>query len=275
MAADNTAFKSPKFNPLDWQAQYSGGGDGIPTQVTGYVGANGQTITQQQFDAMMAAQHNADLAAQGLNPDGSPIKPGYAGYTDENGNLQDKYRIHLNTLDPNTLEGYNLLKQLATEKGPSQYAQIANQQAARSRQDAIDAGAAQAASGLSFAQNNMAMRGGISSGARERTAMQGARDLLSTRQDAYRQEGNSLLDIMKQDEAMKRDALARFGTAEGQLALSNLGIQNQEAQYNMGTLLRDKDMQNSWNMDTYKAALDKWGAQQQAAATRNSGGGGK
>lgn len=82
---------------------------------------------------------NVTMRAQGLNPDGSPIAKEFETILDKDGNLPDKYKYTAAQLDPNTLEGYSMLKAIAQAEGPSKYAEAANKQAEMGRQDTIDA----------------------------------------------------------------------------------------------------------------------------------------
>jgi hypothetical protein len=220
-------------------------------------------------------QRVADLKAQGLNADGSPIKKDFESLLDPvTGKLKDGYNLDLKTLDPSTLEGYNMLKTLATQEGPSKYAQDANSLAGMKKQDTINAAATQSASAQAQGFSDLAMRGGASAGSRERLAQAGGMGLMDAKQSAYRQNTSDLLNISKTDEEMKRQALGTFATAEGNIANSNLGIQNKELQYNLDNQFKEKDLARSQDFEAYKAALDKWSANKQADAARSSGGSG-
>jgi hypothetical protein len=98
---------------------------------------------------------------------------------------------------------------------------------------------------------------------------------MASKQGAYRTQGGQLLDIMKEDEKMKRDALTQFGDAEGKIAVQNTGVKNQESQYNLGTLLKEAESKRLYGQENYKTQMDKWAANKQAEATRGGGGGGK
>ncbi len=239
-------------------------------------------ITPEQELANLKAQmemdrlKREDLAKQGLNPDGSPIRPEFESLIDENGNLKsDNYKLKLDTLDPNSLQGYNMIKALATQKGPTESAKYMLDQNKMNQQNAIDQASQQQAGSQAAARSALAMRGGMSSGARERLAMGGARDLLNAKQGAVRSGNQGILDILKSDEDAKRQAMYSYAQGEGQIAGKNLDIGNQAKQYNLGTVLKEKDLGRQQTMDTYKAELDKWAAGRQADATRASGGGGK
>lgn len=230
--------------------QWMYGGDSSPSQE--WVTGGGK----QEYDKWLADQaaaedkRIADLAAQGLNPDGSPkfdtlIDPA-------TGKLKDIYQ-----LDPSKLEGYNMIRNLAkADLGTSDYAKTAQAKNIFERQNQIDAASAQAGAGTRQAIGTLAARGGVGSGARERIASQGALGLMGAKQGAYREAAGRGLDILGQEEQMRRGAIDKFATAEGQAA-----------QYNLGNLLAENQAKRDFT-------LEKWGAEKQAEATRKSGGGG-
>lgn len=230
---------------------------------------NDQIKTQKQMVKELT------MRSQGLNPDGSPIAKEFETILDKDGNLPDKYKYVAQQLDPNTLEGYSMLKAIAQAQGPSKYAEAANKQSEMGRQDTIDAAARQSDAAAVKARSDLAMRGGASAGSRERLMMNAGDNLMASKQGAYRTQGGQLLDIMKEDEKMKRDALTQFGDAEGKIAIQNTGVKNMESQYNLGTMLKEAESKRMYNQDNYKTAMDKWGANKQAEATRGGGGGGK
>lgn len=228
-----------------------------------------------QLKALQDRQNVLDMERQGLNPDGSPIRPEWESLIDpQTGKMKDNYQLNLQTLDPATLQGYNMIKNLATQEGPSKSAQYQTEQANLLKQNNIDAATQQAAGAQADARSQLAMRGGMASGSRERLAQAGQRDLLGSKQAAFRQNTGNILDILKTDEDAKRQALSQFANAEGQIAGSNLGIKNKATEFNTTNLLSEAGKKREADMEAYKSALDKWSANKQAEATRNSGGGG-
>jgi hypothetical protein len=255
----------------DWSAQQASIGSSKTPQLT-----QAQIDLQTQELKQKSAQSRiAYMKAQGLNEDGSPIRPEFESILNPDGTMPDQYKYKPTTIDPANLQGYNMIKNLATTGvGKSEYANISKQQNDMNRQDQIDAATGQSASGTRMAIDNLASRGGVSSGARERISASGNRDLLMQKQGAYRTSGNNLLDILKNDNTYKNDATKQFAEAEGKIAFGNNDLNNKAGQYNLENVLKEKDAGRSYNMDTYKSALDKWGAGKQADATRSSGGGG-
>lgn len=261
---------TPQVSYGDWQLQNTADGALYINSATG------EQMSQAQYNNMRSQERNAAaMRAQGLNPDGSPIKKEFESLIDpETGKLKDAYQLHLDQLDPSSLQGYNMIKSLATQQGPTQSAQYLMDKARMGREDTIDAATKQNAGAQAQMLSQLASRGGVSSGARERLAMQGGRDLLSQKQSAYRQNTGNLLDILKQDEDTKRQALSQFAEGEGKIATGNLAIRNQELSSNLTNTLKEKDLSRQADMEAYKAALDKWAAGKQADATARSGGGG-
>jgi hypothetical protein len=215
------------------------------------------------------------LKDAGQNPDGSPIRPTQTAITGPDGQLLDQFKYSTQLLDPSKLEGYNMVKNLAqTAVGQSDYAKTAQAGALAQRGQAMDAASGQAAGALNAGMGNLAMRGGMASGARERMATAGARGIAEAGQGAYQNYGNNLQGILSQDVTNKNNAINTFANAEGQIAGKNLDLTNSQNQYNLGNVLKQNDNTNTWNMDTYKEQLGKWSAEKQAEASRPSGGGG-
>lgn len=241
---------------------------------------NGQVVNQETPLAQLLAEAQKkkaeEMKAQGLNPDGSPIRPEYDSILNPDGTLPDNLKYNPTLIDPSSLEGYNMIKEIANKGiGESDFANILKQQNNMNRENNIDAASRQGAAGTRMAINNLATRGGVSSGARERIAAGGARDLTMAKQGAYRDASTNLLDILKADTARKDNATKQFAEAEGKISFANNDLTNNASQYNLENILKDRAGRNDWNMDTYKSQLDKWGANKQAEATRRSGGGGK
>lgn len=226
-------------------------------------------------NARLEQQRIAAMSAQGLNPDGSPKRPEFATMVDPaTGQLSTQYQLKNQLLDPNSLEGFQAIKKLAMSEGPSKAAQLQNQQVLLNRTGQINAAAEQGAGAQAQARNAMAMRGGYSSGGAANLGRQSMKDILMAKQGAYGQANQGLLDVAKNDESMKNQMLQTYAGAEGNIANKNLDLSNSANQYNIGNLLKEKDLERNYNLETYKTAADKWAAEKQSEATRASGGGG-
>lgn len=216
------------------------------------------------------------LAKQGLNPDGSPMRPEYNSLIDPaTGLLKKEYTMQVGTLDPSKLEGYQALKGEALRTGPSKWAQLQAQLQNTQRSADMDRAAGQAMSGAATARSGLAMRGGLSSGARERIALGASRNLIDARQGVGRQATVNALNLASTDEQNRLGTLKGFNESEMGLSKYNTDLGNKEKEFNITRALDERARAEADKLEKYKAELSKWGAGQQATATANSGGGGK
>lgn len=124
---------------------------------------------------------------------------------------------------------------------------------------------------LQNAQNrqldNLAMRGGASSGAAERMATAGVGQNLQNQQNIF---GNRLQADMS-DEQMRQQGLSNLGQAE-----TNYGnIQNTIDMQNRDATTQDVFQQRAFDTNMYNEKMQAWAAQKTAAATPSGGGGKK
>lgn len=252
---------------------------------------SGQQVTTQKSpteqamaDAIKAAmeaeqkkteKYKQDMAAQGLLPDGSPMRPEYQSLLDPaTGMMKTQYNMNPNKIDANSLEGMAAMKNMALGQGPSQWAQLMMQQQGMQEAGQKDQAATQAASGAAQARGAMAMRGGISSGARERLAGGSARDLLFAKQGIANQGNQSRLGINIEDQSQRNKMLSQFSEGEAKLAGYNNDLSNKAQQYNIEGALTEKRAKDAQDLTVYQEQLKKWAAEKQADATAKSGGGG-
>lgn len=199
------------------------------------------------FDALQAAQQKtandaADVAAQ--RPNTSSLNMGVAtGNSDYNGiNLPGYTSLY----DPNSAYA-----QLANRTGPSPYAMLATSQQNQIANNAKENSAVQANAQEAQADDNLAMQGGLTSGARERSAQEGAKNYLSMAQNADRQSNLNNMQIGINDE---------------QNRISMLGTDNQNQ-------INDKQAQSQYNQWLSGQQNQAVAANEQAKATQNTGGG--
>lgn len=124
----------------------------------------------------------------------------------------------LQPTDPNTLEGYSMWKKMAQSKGPTSFGKEALAQNEASKQRLLTSSGLQAMGGLNQARSGLASRGGLSSGQSARLADASSDQAILARQGAYRGAKGNILDILKSDEALKREAGDRWAQAEGTFA---------------------------------------------------------
>lgn len=231
---------------------------------------SGRTINQTD-----AIAHIVNLDANNLNPaTGAPVRPEFESQIDPaTGLLKSQYQLQEQLIDPNSLEGLSSIKKEALRTGPSQWAQtmLAKQQGDRA--GALNNAAAASNQAAAQGRSSLAMRGGLSSGARERLATQSSRDLLSANQGVNKEATANRYGLLGQDEGNRLSMLNQYATGEGQLANVNAGNKAKTQQFNIQEALKDKQAQQAFKMDNYKEQLDKYGANKQAEATAHSGGG--
>jgi len=120
--------------------------------------------------------------------------------------------------------------QRGTEAGPSQWAKLAEQKQRAEELQAREDISADMAGQLAGARSQLAMRGGLGSGARERLATSGQRGLNAERQRLARQGQLSRMGLGMEDQSRKDRMLGQ--AAQAQLGYSGLegGIRQSDAQ---------------------------------------------
>lgn len=259
--------QSSAYKDLPWYIK----GEAEPTGE----GAQGyQTAEIERLRAQMAlAEQQKKL---GFNADGSPIRPEYSSLLDpKTGLMQTQYQMSTGELDPTKMEGYQAYKNNALRKGPSDWAKLMLQQQEQRRVGGMEKAAAQASSSGANARASLSMRGGMSSGARERIAKSGARDLLAARQGVGRDTNIANIGIQTQDEQDRQGFLKGLPGMEADIEKFNIGNRNKTNEFNIMRALEEKRAKDAQDLTVYQEQLKKWGAERQAQATESSGGGGK
>lgn len=238
-------------------------------------------IQQQQLRLQQDRQayelqkkRDEDLRTQGLNPDGSPIATSWNPLTDSTGQLQDLYRLNIKGLDPTQMEGYSKYKQEALRTGPSAWANMQTQQQNNQAQIDKASAAQQAMSGNSQAMSGLAMRGGLSGGARTSLARSSQRDLLGARQKIAQQQGINRLALQSTDEQNRIQQLGQLAGTEQQMGQYNKTLEATQADKNIQNLLGEVQGKRAFEQNKYNEQMRAWAANKQADATAHSGGGG-
>jgi len=134
-------------------------------------------------------------------------RPDYLTMQTEQGQLGEQFT---ETMGPS----YEALRNKGMTEGDTEAAALARDQQGLMTQRARDMAQQQNQSGLNSARSNLAMRGGLRSGAAERLEGQGAQGLMRVGQDIGAQDANANLNISMQDEAMKNQLLGQTGQVE-------------------------------------------------------------
>jgi hypothetical protein len=179
--------------------------------------------------------------------------PGFEGVRDvKTGQLLSQYKT-----DPYAGEALQALKGQAFAQGDSPWAKMQLDKQAMEQSGAADSAAQAQAQGLAQAQGNLMRQGGLSSGARTRMAMQGARDLAMAQQGVAGQGMKARLGIQEQDLNRKQDLLGKFGDAEAAATQQNIGLATGDIK--AGT---------AFDMDRYGKQMEAYGAEKTAEGQR-------
>jgi len=246
--------------------------------------ATGKVLSKSEYEADYANQqqaaadstNHAKMLAQGLNDDGSPIRQAWDSLVDEKtGKLKDGYTMSLSGLDPSQWEGYSKYKQEALRTGPSAWAALQNQSIMNQTMANKEAAARQAAAGMNQANSALAMRGGLSAGARGLAARSSARDMLMARQQAARAGDVNTLGVATTDEQNRIAQLANLAGTEQNIGQFNKTLEGKQQEYNINNLIQEQQGKRSYNDMTYQEQMKKWAAGKTADATAAAGSGGK
>lgn len=216
----------------------------------GYNNNSGQQggISQQQYQQIMM------LANEGAKNKGRPDRPAFDSLLGQDGLIGQPYQIQ-NQLTQGAL-GQLQQEAMRAPGDPSQWRQLMDQQVIGQAGQA----AAGAQSQMQNAMSNLAMRGGLRSGAGERMAQQAANQATMARQGALGQRLG--LDI--QDEQMRQQMLAQAG--QRQMGAAEFDIKNS---------LNEVLQKRAEDINAYNEQMRAWASERTAAATPSGGGGGK
>jgi hypothetical protein len=117
------------------------------------------------------------------------------------------------------------------------------------------------------ARSNLAMKGGLDSGAAERIAKQSMGNALDLTQQAEAGGNQNAMGIRMQDEDRRMAGLESAQGMNANNAQGLFGMRNQ----NMQNLIGENTRRNAFNMNSYNQQMAAWGAGKQADATANSG----
>ena len=170
----------------------------------------------------------------------NPTAPTYENMRDSEGLLRPEFQGSLGS-------SYSALRDKGMTEGDTRSAglmrDLSNQQAMNQK----DIAQRMNASGVSKATDQLAMRGGLRSGAAERLAGQGQRGLMRDVQNIGRQQGLDNLNISLQDEQMKNQLLGKVAPAEQMVQEGNIN-----------RLQQDLSQQNRFKQNQYDTDKRAW-----------------
>lgn len=206
--------------------------------------------------AMAAQPGAAPMAANSVAPNNGPDYSGAPPYAAFNPIYNNAMAVGMNGASQKGFEA------AANQKGPSAWATLMNQQQNNEETMARDKAAKNAAAGIAQGESGLASSGGLTGGARERLAEGGANAYTAAAQNAAQQGSMNRMQVGINDEQNK---LQNMGTAAG--------MENTNALANLSAQMKGAGSQNEYNLGLYNAQAGAWGADKQAQATQNSGGG--
>lgn len=213
-------------------------------------------------------EQKADLMNLLNDETGKPKYPGFQSLLDkETGLLPEKYMLK-SELDTQALDK---LQSEALGAGPSTWAQLQLDMQSADQAKTLDNLAKQAQGGVAGAQAQLAMKGGLSSGASERLSAGGARDLLAAQQGAQGAGAQQKLGILAQDAATKQAILQSLPGM--QIAKSGYGADVDK--YNLGNVFSQKQQEEMAKLADYQEQMKGYAAKKSGLATIMGGGGKK
>lgn len=128
----------------------------------------------------------------------------------------------------------NALVDRATATGPSAWLTMQQEKLGQDQTNALNTATQSAAGAGANARTQLAMRGGLSGGARERLASAGARDLNQSQNAIANQGANLRTQLGIADETQKMGLLGQAAGMETGLSQFNAGNKMQNSQFNVG-----------------------------------------
>ncbi len=236
--------------------------------------------------------HAANVAARG----DQPLRPTYQSIVDSAGNLREQYKLgagpdfakeveeKLKGINLNT-EALEALRKrgLSTEESPwlTQMLGLQKTEEATQRDLAERLGARQAAD----AYSQLAMRGGVSGGERERGALESGRNTILDLQDVARGGEKARFSLRGDEEKTKLGILSSLPGMElaalepemrkaegwGKARASDIERGTMANQWNIGKAIEDIRGKSAFDLGNYTEQMKAWAAERQAKAQEASG----
>lgn len=159
----------------------------------------------------------------------------------------------------------------ALRQGPSAWRQLLQKGINSNQQSGLNNAAQSSAGSAATARNQLAMHGGLSSGANERIAKDQSNNYLNMAQDVSNQANQAGYSADANDESNRIKSLQGQGAADTQLGLSKANLNIGAQQYDTNNDINAYDKLNYANLEKYKTNMQSWAAGKQADATANSG----
>lgn len=203
--------------------------------------------------------------------DGKPISPAWNSLLDENGNLKSQYVFNPNVGDMGAYDKYRA-EAMRDPGAQSAWANMMEQKIGKDKLASLDKNIAAQRGQQAQAFSDLAASGGVSSGARERMAMNASRQAMLNSQGINNTADQNLMNTRLQDEQNRVGQLQNA---------SNLDFQNRDylanaQKLNLQNTLNEVLQKRGWDANKYNETMRAWAADKSAQAqAQASGGGGK
>jgi hypothetical protein len=228
-----------------------------------------------------------------------PTRPEYQTLMDSStGWLTDPYILKSQDITPDLdkrlsninldTRGLEALRERALTPGDSAWAKLMLQKQGIEEGTARDAAAKSAGAAQAQARASLAMRGGLTGGARQRIAMTGARNAMDERQNIARQGLTDRLSVRTEDEKQRMNTLTQLPGMEVQALqpefqktqlwsnMSQFDNSNKlkANEFNIQQAIGEKRAKDQFEMQKYNANMQTWAANKQGEATEKASSGG-
>lgn len=210
---------------------------------------------------------------------GAPQRPNFVSNLDANGNVKDQYRLNPNTIAgpgqvnmqsilpglENRFGGINAdqrgieaVRDRALGTGDSPWLKLQMEKQGQDEQNALQKASSTGAGNAANAESNLAMRGGISSGARERLARNSAFNMDQSLQDVRNQGAQNRTNLNIADEATKTGLLSQLPGME----IANVQPELSKAEYlgNMGSTEQARNLDTAFKNVANTTDVNKYNA---------------
>ena len=205
---------------------------------------------------------------QGIGAGGPrPQMPGWESMIAGGGMLRPEYQLQAGETPGSIAE----IEQRAMGEGPSDWLKLQLQGQQAGQAQARDQLGQQQAGATAEAQSQLAMRGGLRSGARERLAQAGSESRMMGLQDLASAGRGERLGLQQADEQMKTNLLTQLPQLQAAERQYQTGIN----EYNIGQALQEQQAKRAADLAKYSEQMKGYGAERSAQAMAAGGGGGK
>jgi hypothetical protein len=219
-----------------------------------------------------------DRILAGKNKDGSAIRPEFNSLIDpKTGLLKQPYQLQALPDIKVDSRAMDAIREDALSQGPSKYAQLMEERQRLEQSDLLDQSRAQISGAQAQTMSDLAMSGGLSSGARERLASKGMDQQAIEAQKIARSGMLDRMNIGLQDQTRKDDLLKStvgYDFQNANVANQNRAYQTDVNRTNIESALNENNAGRMFDMTKYQEEMKKWAAGKTADVQKSAASGG-